>query len=123
MNDNYHNNPEFKEKVKQAVAIYQKRVGHNKHSKEYQRAYRYRKALERYTPEQISMFIEIAERQQIIPEYIKESEPCYICGSTENVVEHHVSYVPEEKIDFCARCHSILHIIFLKQKKVRPKDF
>ena len=34
---------------------------------------------------------------------------CSICGSTEDLVRHHVSYDPEIIDILCRRCHSSLH--------------
>ena len=45
---------------------------------------------------------------------------CQICGSTKNVVNHHLSYDPEEIITVCRSCHRKTHN---KIKIVRPKNF
>ena len=36
--------------------------------------------------------------------------PCVDCGTLEALVEHHISYVPEEKIDICRSCHAKRHM-------------
>lgn len=44
---------------------------------------------------------------------------CIECGSTEQLVEHHVSYDPEDTVWMCRSCHIKLH----GRKKVRPDGF
>ena len=34
---------------------------------------------------------------------------CENCGSTERLVKHHVSYVPEVTMTLCRTCHQIVH--------------
>ena len=34
---------------------------------------------------------------------------CYICGSVDNIVLHHVSYAPEEVMSVCSSCHGKIH--------------
>jgi len=45
----------------------------------------------------------------IIKERGKPLPKCKICGSTENLQTHHISYEPEITITVCARCHSQFH--------------
>lgn len=37
------------------------------------------------------------------------SKQCVICGSTENLVHHHISYNPEEIVFLCRSCHGKVH--------------
>lgn len=37
------------------------------------------------------------------------SEKCEICGATENIQEHHISYEPEIKQFLCVTCHEAVH--------------
>ncbi len=34
---------------------------------------------------------------------------CVLCGCTVNVIEHHISYSPEIKVDLCRKCHAKEH--------------
>ena len=34
---------------------------------------------------------------------------CEICGATENIQEHHISYEPEIKQFLCVDCHKVVH--------------
>jgi len=38
-----------------------------------------------------------------------KSEGCAICGSKDDLDEHHLSYEPEETIEVCSSCHSKIH--------------
>ena len=67
---------------------------------------------------------QIAKRQQdasMLPQK-RQASPCVVCGSTTKMALHHVSYIPEEKIVLCYRCHALLHSSFLKGKRVRPLE-
>ena len=44
---------------------------------------------------------------------------CSICGSTENVINHHESYFPEKIIKVCRKCHKKLH----SEKDYHPEEF
>ena len=35
---------------------------------------------------------------------------CSVCGSKENLQEHHICYDPEEKITLCSKCHRKRHV-------------
>ena len=75
-----------------------------------------------YTEEQLNIFDVLASRQQFI-EYFIEIGNCCICGedgTNHKRVEHHISYVPEEKIIMCYPCHGILHNRYLKGRKCIP---
>ena len=37
------------------------------------------------------------------------SKECEICGTTENLQEHHISYEPEIKQTLCVKCHQKQH--------------
>ncbi|GAI42618.1 unnamed protein product [marine sediment metagenome] len=39
-----------------------------------------------------------------------QRKKCIRCGSTEDLQEHHISYVPEIKINLCVGCHNKEHI-------------
>lgn len=41
---------------------------------------------------------------------------CVVCGATDGVVEHHVSYDPESTVPACRSCHTRIH----KDPSFRP---
>jgi hypothetical protein len=47
-------------------------------------------------------------------------EKCSNCGTTENLVNHHVKYFPEETVVLCRKCHKKEHT---HKGKVRPTNF
>lgn len=75
---------------------------------------------------QISLEIEaklraLAERQQDANGFFIIASKCEVCGSTENLLRHEISYSPLETVTLCASCHGILHHRFLKDKRVKPR--
>ena len=38
-----------------------------------------------------------------------EKRSCFVCGSEEKIVQHHVSYFPEKTIPVCLNCHTKIH--------------
>lgn len=64
---------------------------------------------------------EIAKRQQFEDEIQVIDSKCFACGSKENLIEHHIRYIPEEKIILCTKCHIFLHKCILNGQKCRPK--
>ena len=53
----------------------------------------------------------------------KISDNCYFCGN-DDVVTHHISYVPEVIINLCESCHSKLHYVVDEyHKQIKEKDF
>jgi hypothetical protein len=72
------------------------------------------------TFEQLEKIKMIAERQQDANGFFKIGEKCEVCGSTENLLCHEISYSPLIAITLCSSCHGFLHHRFLKDKKVRP---
>jgi len=46
---------------------------------------------------------------------------CFVCGSKEKLVVHHIRYVPTSKtILLCPSCHVFLHNKLLKKERCRP---
>jgi len=45
---------------------------------------------------------------------------CDLCGDTENVDGHHISYEPEEVVDLCRSCHQKVHAD--EEHKYHPDD-
>ena len=77
--------------------------------------------LSKLSKEQIDKFNELMERQQFIEDMpMIEKNTCYICGARENLIEHHIRYIPEEKIILCKSCHIFLHMSLLKGRKCKP---
>jgi hypothetical protein len=62
----------------------------------------------------------LAERQQNANGFFKIGDKCEVCGSTEHLLCHEISYSPLIAITLCSSCHGFLHHRFLKDKKVRP---
>jgi hypothetical protein len=73
------------------------------------------------TLEQIEKLRQLAKRQQDFSKVQKLKEACEVCGSTEHLLMHEVSYQPLETVTLCYSCHGILHHRFLKDKRVRPR--
>ena len=113
----YYETDKGREKVLNAVSKYQKthKKEINERSKKY-RHYRY------FSPDQTKKFKELAERQQHIKKTRKITiGKCYICHKSSNdfkLIEHHITYIPEEKIIMCRSCHDILHNRFLGRKHI-----
>lgn len=76
--------------------------------------------LSEYTDIQINKFNEIMLQQQFAEDVPNNELSCYICDSKINVLEHHISYVPEIKIPFCKKCHGFYHNMLLKRRKCKP---
>lgn len=70
--------------------------------------------------ETIKRLEEIAKLQQFEDEIPVINSKCSACGSTEKLIEHHIKYVPEEKIILCTKCHVFLHKCILNGKKCKP---
>ena len=45
---------------------------------------------------------------------------CASCGSTKNVIEHHLSYYPEVKVPLCRKCHGLAHF---SKKPAKTYDY
>lgn len=75
------------------------------------------------TKEQLEKLEQLANRQQDFSLFIPKLEFCEICFSKESLVTHEISYYPLETTVLCASCHSVLHLRFLKRKKVRPRKW
>ena len=61
------------------------------------------------------------KRKERIKKKIKV--PCFFCGSKEKLIEHHISYYPEEIEVFCYSCHMKLHqIIERYHTQISKKD-
>jgi len=63
----------------------------------------------------------LVENQQFIDDKPLDDE-CWVCGSKENLLNHHVKYKPRvvEKT-LCKSCHEWLHKALLNSKKCAPK--
>lgn len=46
---------------------------------------------------------------------------CWVCESKENLVQHHVSYIPTDVKVLCRSCHEFLHKVLLNGRKCKPK--
>jgi len=76
---------------------------------------------ERFTEEQINIFNELADRQQIGEDIILD-DSCKVCGTKEGrLIVHHISYNPLEYVTLCSSCHQILHTRFLGKVRVSPQ--
>ena len=75
---------------------------------------------ERLSDIQLKKLEEISLRQQYMVD-IERGDMCIICGSKSSLVAHHVTYVPQETITLCSKCHGILHHRLLKGKKCKGK--
>ena len=42
----------------------------------------------------------------------KKMSSCKLCGTTQNLVQHHLSYEPEVLQTLCQRCHRETHTLF-----------
>jgi hypothetical protein len=76
--------------------------------------------LSSYTDDQVKIFEDLIKKQQFIEDIPVINEHCLICNSTENLLEHHISYVPEIKIIMCKKCHIFFHNMLLHKRKCRP---
>ena len=100
-----------------------------KYMKEYMRDEMRNRRIAEYalklSKEQIEKFDMLIEKQQFIEDIPAENHDreCFICKSTEKLIEHHINYVPEEKIILCKKCHLFLHNSLLSRRKCRPKKF
>ena len=65
---------------------------------------------------------ELAKRQQFEDEIPVIKSSCIACGSTEDLVEHHIRYLPEEKVILCNKCHLFLHKVILNGQRCRPRN-
>jgi hypothetical protein len=61
----------------------------------------------------------LVNHQEFAPDIPLEKE-CWVCGSIENLIGHHVRYTKVLKKTLCRTCHEFLHHALLKQKKCRP---
>jgi len=116
--------------VKRENQVYCSNECRFKHERKYMRDYMKSEMRERrmfeyastLTEEQIKKFDYLIEKQQFIEDIPTNHEKtCFICGATEKLIEHHISYSPEEKVTLCRKCHSFLHNSLLARKKCRPK--
>lgn len=86
--------------------------------KEYMR----RRRLKNIGKNAFSILEDLAKRQQFVDDKnIIQKGNCFACGSTENLVEHHIKYIPEEKVILCKRCHSFLHNNLLNKRHCKPR--
>jgi hypothetical protein len=62
----------------------------------------------------------LKENQQLSEDIILDK--CWVCGSKEKLLWHHVKYHPEciGKV-LCRSCHEFLHKSLLRKKKCKPK--
>jgi hypothetical protein len=55
-------------------------------------------------------------------EYLDDGSECTKCGAKDNLLDHHVSYVPEIIETLCRSCHMSFHKRYPDRIRV-PKDF
>jgi hypothetical protein len=93
------------------------------HAKSIQiREYMRRRRLEKMGNDAIKFLEELAQKQQFIEDKVTiRNGKCEACGSTKSLVEHHIKYIPEEKIILCKKCHAFLHNNLLQRKRCRPR--
>lgn len=73
------------------------------------------------TKEQVEKFDYLIKSQQFLEDIpVNSGKECYVCGSQKSLVEHHIKYVPEEKIILCRKCHIFLHNSLFAKHKCRP---
>jgi hypothetical protein len=85
---------------------------------------RQKKNFENMNQEQYEKLKSLADRQQDAHDFIKLKDYCEVCGKTSletRLVFHEVSYSPLEYVTLCYSCHSILHVRFLRFKRVKPR--
>jgi hypothetical protein len=62
----------------------------------------------------------LANEQQDANGLFEKKTKCEVCEGINGLVLHHIKYTPWKSITLCRRCHSLLHIKFLKGKRVAP---
>jgi len=60
----------------------------------------------------------LVKNQQFAIEILLDK--CWVCGSTKNLVNHHVKYYPAVRKTLCRSCHEFLHKSLLVKKRCKP---
>jgi predicted nucleic acid-binding Zn ribbon protein len=91
-------------------------IGRNEYMRE---RMRYLRAL-KWTDKMSEKMDWLKKNQQSAKDIILDE--CWVCGSKENLILHHVKYYPicEYKV-LCRKCHSFLHHSLLRRKKCMPQ--
>jgi hypothetical protein len=42
---------------------------------------------------------------------------CLMCGTENELLQHHISYEPEDTVTLCKKCHFKVHIRLIKRKQ------
>ena len=55
---------------------------------------------------------------------ISNETKCFKCGTTERLIQHHISYFREVRVPCCGSCHKIIHLRLRKEGKcnLTPKE-
>ena len=67
--------------------------------------------LETLPMEQMEKILLLRNQQQskIEIDNYRQNSKCYVCGSTKNLVIHHIKYWPPQEIIICRICHLLIH--------------
>lgn len=110
---NYMAEKRLKEKLKNIVNLDEFENLLNEH-------YRNSNNINIWTSEMSERMGYLLQNQQLSVNIIKDK--CWVCSSKENLILHHVKYIPVTEIKIlCRSCHEWLHKVLLSQKKCKPK--
>lgn len=57
------------------------------------------------------------------PFFYNDTESCYFCNSSKQIIQHHLSYNPQKLIKICSSCHNKLHFLIKEyHTNIKEKD-